>query len=60
MDKVKEFLKDLHNNWDNSYWWADHQWLMYILLFGIIAGYSMAIEYMRLTMRAKIGGSYNG
>lgn len=29
---MREFLEDLRNHWDDSYWWADHQLLMACLV----------------------------
>lgn len=29
---MSEFLHELRDNWRDSYWWADHQWLMVVLL----------------------------
>lgn len=57
MDKAKEFLEDLKQNWDNSYWWADHQWLMYVGLLLIYWIFIMGIEASRIYMRTKMEGS---
>jgi hypothetical protein len=37
MDELREFLGELRENWDDSYWWADHPALRVTLL-SIIAG----------------------
>lgn len=29
---MREFLDELREHWDDSYWWADHQLLMAVLL----------------------------
>lgn len=55
MDKIKDFLTDFRNNWDNSYWWADHQWLMILLILSGVTVWTLGMEYAKLTMRAKIG-----
>jgi len=46
---MKEFLEDLRDNWDDSYWWADHQLLLAILL-GLVG---LAFHGLRLAMDNK-------
>lgn len=50
-DRAHEFLDDFKNNWDNSYWWADHTWLSYILLCSILFVYEIGTHYLKLRMR---------
>ena len=61
MDKIKEFIAELRLRWDDSYWWADHQWLVYLLLLSFAAMYTLGTEYMKLSMRNKMmaGGIIN-
>jgi hypothetical protein len=46
-----EFLDDLRLNWDSSYWWADHQLLMMVLL-GLLG---LAFHGLHLLMDRKWG-----
>ena len=50
-DRAREFFEDLRQNWDNTYWWADKQWLMYIILCSILMVYELATSYLKLRMR---------
>lgn len=50
MDKLSEFLDDLYKNWDNAYWWLDHQWLVTGLLFVLAGVYELAIHYTKLRL----------
>lgn len=50
---MHEFLADLRDNWTDSYWWADHQWLMAILV-GLIG---LAIHGLQLAMDRRWGAA---
>lgn len=52
--RVRELIDDLRNNWDNSYWWVDHQWLMSILLFSLLFVYELTTQYFKLRIKYKM------
>jgi hypothetical protein len=52
--KVREFIDEVRNNWDDHYWWADHQWLMYILLCSILFVYELGTTYFKLRLKLKM------
>lgn len=37
IDRAREFVEELRENWDDAYWWADHPSLR-IALMSIVAG----------------------
>lgn len=43
---MSEFLQDLRDHWNDSYWWADHQLLLAVLL-GIV---SLGFHALKLWM----------
>ena len=47
---MKDFLEDFKDNWDNSYWWADHQWLMIAVSTLVAGGISIGVKYTELKM----------
>jgi hypothetical protein len=53
-DRAREFLQELKLRWDDSYFWADHQWLTYILLCSILFVYELGTHYLKLRMRASM------
>lgn len=46
-----EFVADFRQNWDNSYWWADHQ----LLMAAIIAVIGLVVHGVHLLMDRKWG-----
>lgn len=55
MDRLRDFLEDLRDNWDDHYWWARHQALQATLL-AVIAGaisllFTWLEERVKLTVR---------
>jgi hypothetical protein len=49
---MSDFLDDFRANWDNSYWWADHQ----LLMAGLIGVIGLAIHALHLLMERAWGG----
>lgn len=48
---MSEFLKELRDNWDNSYWWADHPTLRVALL-SIISG-AIGVLFVYLNVKVE-------
>lgn len=48
---MRDFLEDFRENWSDSYWWADHQWLMAIVV-GIVG---LSFHGLQLLMDRKWG-----
>jgi hypothetical protein len=51
---VRDFLDDFKQNWNNSYWWADRQWLMAVCTGVIVGGISLTVKYGELKMEQKM------
>lgn len=51
---MKEFLDEIKLNWNNGYWWADHQWLLYILLAGFASATGVVQKYIEIQMENKL------
>lgn len=56
---MSEFLQDLRANWDNSYWWADHQLLLAVLVGAVSLSFALleVLLKQRLEQRGNDGGS---
>lgn len=53
---MQEFLEEVKDNWNNAYWWADHQWLMAIGMGVILGGISFTFKYGELKMEQRMKG----
>jgi len=51
---MSDLLHELVDNWDNPYWWADHELLAAILM-TVVTG-ALAIPFCYLQGRAKAAG----
>lgn len=54
MDKIPEWLTELKDHWNDGYWWADRQILLYAILFGIVAVYEVGTAYMKYMFSLKL------
>lgn len=60
-DRLRDFLQELRENWDDHYWWARHQFLSIAVvslisgLFGLLFAYLE--ERVRLTAKLSGGGA---
>ena len=53
VDAAKDLLDDVKDGkWRDSYWWADHTWLLFVLLGGI----DLAVHYLKLRMQRSMLG----
>lgn len=54
MDKIPEFITELRDHWNDGYWWADRQILLYAILLGIAGMYEIGVQYMRYRINLKL------
>lgn len=52
MDRFREFVDELRDNWDDHYWWARHQGLQ-IALLAIVSG-AIGLLFTYLEERVKL------
>jgi hypothetical protein len=54
-ERLRDFLRDLRENWDDHYWWARHQ-ALYAIMIGIAAGV-VSLLFAWLETRVKIAAA---
>lgn len=56
MDKARDFLRELRDNYDDHYWWARHQALQAALVALIVGAIGLAFTYLetRIKLTAQI------
>lgn len=57
MRQLREFVDDFRENWDDSYWWLDHQALRMGLLCVLSGVIGLFFLYLRLRLEAKLSPS---
>lgn len=57
MDQIRELLDELRDNWDDPYWWADHQALQAALLAVLVGVIDLFFVYakVRVQRAARMG-----
>lgn len=57
MDRLAEFWAELRENWDDSYWWADHPELRAAMV-GVVAGIvSLMFAYLEARLVLAVRGA---
>lgn len=54
MDKIPEWLTELREHWNDGYWWADRQILLYAILLGLMAVYEVGTVYFKYRINLKL------
>jgi hypothetical protein len=49
-EQLRELAEELRENWDNGYWWADHQLLQAALVGVVLGALSLLFKYLELRM----------
>ena len=52
MDKLRDFLDDLRDNWDDHYWWARHQALQAALVAIAVGAIGLLFTWLELRLKA--------
>lgn len=49
-----DLLRELRENWRDSYWWLDHQWLRVLLLSVLSGMLGLAFVALEHTLRQRL------
>lgn len=58
-DQARDFVTDLRENYDSTYWWADHPILRVALLSIVAGGVGLTFHYLQLRMDRNMIGAPN-
>jgi hypothetical protein len=51
VDKVRDFARELRENWDDHYWWARHQALQAALVALVVGAIGLLFTYLEARVR---------